>query len=106
MPKSAKIVGGVLFIRIPVSDVEGLQSATHVAPFLDGNGEARHVSISARQAEIKPDDWRVDAMWGVVGPVVQIVKSWKLLMGVVVLLLSVNFEKLARFSDALKELIQ
>lgn len=106
MPKSAKIVSGVLFIRIPVSDVEGLQSATHVAPFLDGNGEARHVSISARQAEIKPEDWRVDAMWGVVGPVVHIVKSWKLLMGVALALVSFNFEKLARFSEALKDLLQ
>jgi hypothetical protein len=106
MPRSAKIVGGVLFIRIPVNDVDGLQSAAREDAFLDSNGEARYTNISARQTGNSDEDWRVSAMWTVVGPVVHIVKSWKLLAGVVVLLLSVNFDKLARFSDALKELIQ
>ena len=103
MPKSVKIESGVVLIRIPLDDVEVLQSALDVDACGAGNKSAQYTNVSARKRQ---DDWRVDAMWGVVGPVVQIVKSWKLLAGVVVLLLSVNFEKLARFSDALKELIQ
>ena len=106
MPRSAKIVGGVLFVRIPVSDVDGLQSATHEDAFLDSNGEARYTNIGARQTGNSDEDWRINAMWVVVGPIWHIAKSWKLLTGVGVLLLSANFEKLARFSDALKELIQ
>ena len=103
MPKSVKIESGFVLIRIPLDDVEVLQSALDVDACRAVNKSAQYTNVSARKRQ---DDWRVDAMWGVVGPVVQIVKSWKLLAGVVVLLLSVNFEKLARFSDALKELIQ
>jgi len=71
--------------------------------------------ISLRQSEAKSGkDWaaiwlavdRVDALWRVFGPFVQIVRSWKLLAGVALALVSFNFDKLARFSDALKELLQ
>ena len=71
--------------------------------------------ISLRQSEAKSGkDWaaiwlavdRVDALWRIFGPVVQIVRSWKLLAGVALALVSFNFDKLARFSDALKELLQ
>jgi hypothetical protein len=70
--------------------------------------------ISLRQSEAKSGkDWaaiwlavdRVDALWRVFGPVVQIVRSYKLVLGILLALVSFNFDKLARFADALKELL-
>ncbi len=71
--------------------------------------------ISLRQSEAKSGkDWaaiwlavdRVDALWRVFGPFVQVVRSYKLLLGIALAIASFNFDKLQRFAEALKELLQ